>query len=152
MKQRLMLFIFFSPFISGCAGNVVEEAGWNEKKSFHNPQEFHRLKPHKIVEIVSGNLIAAKNMLGTKEYIKIDPDKFRSLTGFRGKIEEKENHFLVASKKDDADGVYSAFFYGGRLNLIYNHMGKCGELVPGVVIVSIDGEIIELSSGCSGAL
>lgn len=137
--------------ISGCAGGIVEKGEMSNKKNFNGLKESYRLKAGEVLEVAPGNIDAARATLGNKDYAKISVDFFKNQRVGRFLCGEQK-YFIVKSKKDDMEGVYSAFFSQGRLTLIYNHMGECGKLVSDIVVVVVDAELTELSSGCSGVL
>ncbi|CAD7720515.1 hypothetical protein LMG31886_01500 [Xanthomonas hydrangeae] len=138
--------------ISGCAGGIVEKGEMSNKKNFNGLKESYRLKAGEVLEVAPGNIDAARATLGNKDYAKISVDFFKKISGLDGSYVGNKKYFIVKSKKDDMEGVYSAFFSQGRLTLIYNHMGECGKLVSDIVVVVVDAELTELSSGCSGVL
>ncbi|MCC4608193.1 hypothetical protein [Xanthomonas campestris] len=150
--SRLSYIAMSFIFISGCAAGGLEKTNISSGDNYNGSKGLHRLRGGDILVVSPEQANTAKNALGNKDYGKISVDLFRKITGLSEYYAGSKNIFIVKSKKDDMKGVYSGFLHRGRLSLIYNHMGECGQLVSDTVIVVVDAELTELSSGCSGAL
>ncbi|MCD0245088.1 hypothetical protein JWH11_09330 [Xanthomonas melonis] len=150
--NRLICIAISLILISGCAAGGFEEVNTSRSDNYNRLKGMYRLRDGEILVVSPGKANAARAALGNKDYEKISVDLFNKITGLSESYAGSKNIFIVKSKKDDMKGVYSGLLNQGRLNLIYNHMGECGQLVSDIVIVVMDAELTELSSGCSGAL
>ncbi|WP_153066716.1 hypothetical protein [Xanthomonas arboricola] len=124
----------------------------SEGGSVNELKKSYRLNSGEILEVSPGAIDAVRAALGTEDYKKVSVEFFQKITGLRESYEKTKNYYIVKSKKDDVEGVYSGFFNQGRLTLNYSHLGECGQLVPDMVVVLVDAELTSVSSGCSGAL
>ncbi|UYB52374.1 hypothetical protein OCJ37_20865 [Xanthomonas sp. AM6] len=146
-KFNLFFVILFVVFCSGCTSSPAHQLAEPLKYT----RESDRIDGNKIIEIPSGALGKAEEILMGRGFAEIEASELNELA-IPNIFSDPEKVYLVKSIKDDGAGKYSAFFRDGHLIILYNHFGTCNPPSSGFVIISLPGNLKTISSGCSGAI
>lgn len=152
VMRRLTCFCFI--FMIGCSSIAVPQVQWlTSSQTEISPKETNRVPPSKIHTLSEKEMDIAVQKLELHQYLSISAKQINELfPSISGKIDPLAGHYLVRAEADRSGGVYSGFYEGQTLLILYNRMGSCGPEVRSAVVIELKAAPVRIYGGCSGAL
>ena len=140
-------------FMVGCS-SVVAQAPWlTSSQTEIFPKETNRLPSSKIHALSEKEMDFAVQKLELHQYLPVSAEQINELfPSISGKIDPLADYYLVRAEADHSGGVYSGFYEGQTLLVLYNRMGSCGPEARSAVVIELKAAPVRVYGGCSGAL
>ena len=152
VMHRVVCFCFI--FVIGCSSIAAPQVHWlTQSQTEIFPKETNRLPPSKIHALSEKEMGVAVQKLGLHQYLSVSAEQINELLpSISGKIDPLADYYLVRAEADHSGGVYSGFYEGQTLLVLYNRMGSCGPEVRSAVVIELKAAPVRVYGGCSGAL
>ena len=153
--RELIRILVITLFLVSCSHHSVARTGKEHNPRDLVPSESNRVDHSSIVVISEDKKNSVEELLKSVEFVEIPrSDAEQYLQGSSSGWSDNSRLFLVKAVSDDSRGTYSAFYSSGKLRILFNHFGECGQLKKTILLIRLpdSATVDEVKSGCSAAL